>query len=77
MAAQPDPYDFSDLLTCSRSELRTHLAKTIAELATMYEHVAFLRVTATIKDEYYEAQGHRDALIEQKWLILRLMEDAD
>lgn len=42
----------------------------------MYEHVAFLRVTATIKDEYYEAQGHRDALIEQKWLILRLMEDA-
>lgn len=40
----------------------------------MHEHVAFLRATSYNKDEYIEAAGHRDALIEQKWLILRLME---
>jgi len=74
--SQPDPYNFSDLLTLSRSELRVHLAKTIAELCTMYEHVAFIRATSPHKDEYLEAAGHRDALIEQKWLIVRLMEDA-
>jgi len=42
----------------------------------MYEHVAFIRATSPHKDEYLEAAGHRDALIEQKWLIVRLMEDA-
>lgn len=46
----------------------------MAELATMHEHVAFLRATSTVKDEYIEAAGHRDALIEQKWLILRLLD---
>jgi hypothetical protein len=76
MAANPDPYDFSDLLTLGRSELRDHLAKTVAELCTMHEQVAFLRATSPHKDEYLEAAGHRDALVEQKWLILKLMDDA-
>ena len=57
-----------------RSELREHLAETVAELCTMHEHVAFLRATAHNKDEYIEAAGHRDALVEQKWLILRLLD---
>ena len=76
MAANPDPYDFSDLLTLGRSELRQHLAQTVAELCTMYEQVAFIRATATNKDEHLEAAGHRDALNEQKWLILKLMDNA-
>lgn len=70
----PDPYDFSDLLTMGRSELREHLVQTVSELATMHEHVAFIRATSPHKDEYIEAAGHRDALVEQKWLILRLLD---
>jgi hypothetical protein len=77
MAANPDPYDFSDLLDLGRSELRKELAATVAELATAIELTAFIRVTSNHKDEYYEYAGHRDALTEKKWLIMKLMEDAD
>lgn len=74
MAANPDPYDFSDLLHMGRSELRRELAQTVAELATAYELTAFVRVTSPHKDEYLEHAGHRDALNEKKWLILKLMD---
>jgi len=77
MASAPDPYNFSDLLDMSRSELRKHLAQTVAELCTAHEQTAFVRATSTYKDEYFEYAGHRDALVEQKWLILKLMEDAE
>ncbi len=77
MAAIPDPYSFSDLLHMGRSELRYELADTVAQLATYYERVAFLRATDGRGPEYFEAEGHRDALVEQKWLIIKLMEDAD
>ncbi len=77
MASVPDPYSFSDLLAMSRSELRVRLVKVIEQLATMHEHVAFIRATSTVASERYEYEGHRDALIEEKWLVMKLMEDAD
>jgi hypothetical protein len=76
MASSPDPYDFSDLLHASRSELRAELTRTVAELATTFERIAFIQATAPKSDEKYEYTGTRDALNEKKWLILKLMDDA-
>lgn len=75
MASSPDPYDFSDLLTLGRSELRQELALCIAELATFHERVAFIKATDPKSAELHEYTGTRDALNEKKWLILKLMED--
>lgn len=77
MASNPDPYDFSDLLVMDRSELRVELAQCVGELATFHERVAFVKATDPKSPELHEYTGTRDALIEKKWLILRLMEDAD
>lgn len=76
MAAIPDAYSFSDLLHMGRSELREELTKTVADLCHYIEHTAFLRSTEGRGAEYFESEGHRDALVEQKWLIMKLMEDA-
>lgn len=76
MAANPEPYNFSDLLTLGRSELRVELVRVIEQLCTAHEQFAYIKATSTYKDEILELQGHRDALIEEKWLILKLMEDA-
>jgi len=77
MAANPDPYSFSDLLTMGRSELRGELAETVSALCTAIEHVAFLKATSGKSAETIEAEGHRDALNEQKWLIQHLMDTLD
>lgn len=76
MASSPDPYNFSDLLYMGRSELRAELCQCVAELATFHEKVAFLRATESPKSgEAIEAAGTRDALVEKKWLLLKLMDD--
>lgn len=77
MASSPDPYDFSDLLVLGRSELRAELTQCVSELATKIEHVAFLKCTDPKGWEGIEATGQRDALNEKKWLIMKLMEDAE
>ena len=77
MASSPDPYDFSDLLAMGRSELRVELAQCVAELATMHERCAFIKATDPKSPEYNEYAGTRDALNEKKWLIMKLMEDAE
>jgi hypothetical protein len=40
----------------------------------MIEHTAFLRATDGRGSEFFEAEGRRDSLVEQKWLILRLLD---
>jgi hypothetical protein len=77
LASNPDPYSFSDLLHASRSELREALATTVAQLCTELETCAFIRATDGRNSEYYEHEGHRDALTEQKWLILKLIDTID
>lgn len=74
MASNPDPYSFSDLLVASRSELREHLATTVADLCTALEHTAFLRSTEGRGAEFFESEGRAQALQEQKWLILKLID---
>jgi hypothetical protein len=74
MASHPDPYSFSDLLHASRSELREELVATVAQLCTELETCAFIRSTDGKNAEYVEHEGHRDALNEQKWLIIKLLD---
>jgi len=70
----PDPYDFSDLVAMTRSELREQLAVTIAALCTELELCAYIRATDGRTNEFFEREGHRDSLTEQKWLILKLID---
>lgn len=58
----------------TRSELREQLATTIATLCTELELCAYIRATDGRSNEYFEHEGHRDALQEQKWLIIKLLD---
>ena len=58
----------------ARSELRQELASTIAALCTEIELCAYIRATDGRTNEFFEREGHRDALQEQKWLILKLLD---
>jgi len=71
-------WDFGKLVDASRDELLRELAETHAELATLHEEIAFNKVsemtTPTLRAQRIEDEGHRDALIEKKWLITRLLD---
>lgn len=61
----------------TRSELRQELAKTVADLCTELELCAYIRATDGRTNEYFEHEGHRDALQEQKWLTIKLLDTAE
>lgn len=77
MAPYPDPYQFADLLDMGRSELRHELATIVGELCTELELCAYIRSTDGRSNEYFEHEGHRDALTERKWLVIKLLDTID
>ena len=66
------------MLDYSERELLGELAATHAELAQLHEEIAFGRVTEfarpEMKPQRLSDEGHRDALIEKKFLIIRLLD---
>lgn len=74
-----DPYDYSYLIDLDSDELLRELATAHGELARLHEEIAFIRAAEAVKDVAQKPQrindeGHRDALIEKKFLIVRLLD---
>lgn len=74
------PYDFKPLLDLDVNGLLIELAIVHAELATLHEEIADCRVMErndpNLKYQRINDEGHRDALIEKKFLIVRLLDNA-
>jgi mRNA-degrading endonuclease YafQ of YafQ-DinJ toxin-antitoxin module len=75
-------YDFSGLVRSSRDTLLLTLAETHSSLANLHIKIAFLRAEedrdATQrhhKAQRHDMEGLRDAYIEKKWLIVKLLEE--
>lgn len=74
-----DPYDFSPLLDLSTAALLAELAGVHGELSRLHSEIALLRAAEANKDVTLRSQrindeGHRDGLIEKKFLIVRLLD---
>lgn len=74
-----DFYDFRYLLDLDTPGLLSELADVHAELATLHENIAFIRAEEAVKrvdqkPQRINDEGHRDALIEKKFLIVRLLD---
>lgn len=71
-------WDFRDLLIASQADLLAELADTHQNLAVLHEEIAHLRVGEKYKtndaSERIIAEGKRDAFIEKKFLLIRLLE---
>jgi hypothetical protein len=71
-------WDFGKLVDATPPELYRELAATHSELATLHEEIAFNRVSEltnpSLKATRITDEGHRDALIEKKFLIIRLLD---
>lgn len=75
----PDPFDFAPLLDMNTQELLLEIAGVHGELARLHEEIALVRAAEANKDLTRRSQrindeGHRDALIEKKFLIARLLD---
>lgn len=70
----PDPYQFTDLVTATRSELRQELATIVSELCTELELTAYIRATDGRSNEFYEREGRVASLTERKWLVIKLLD---
>lgn len=74
----PVVWEFGKLVEADVEELLTELALTHSELATLHEEIAFTRSSEAahpeLKPQRYMDEGRRDALIEKKWLITRLLD---
>jgi hypothetical protein len=72
-------WDFGYLLTASTPELLTELTYTHSEIATLLESIAYNRTIEQgdpqIKSVRIIEEGRRDAFIEKKYLIIRLIEN--
>jgi hypothetical protein len=66
------------MLDYGREELLRELASAHSELAELHEVIAFNKVSELtnpgLKAQRLNDEGHRDALIEKKFLIIRLMD---
>lgn len=75
-----EPWDFALLVDAPRPDLYRELAATHTELANIHEEIAYNRANETsnplLKPARYELEGHRDALIEKKFLLIRLLDAA-
>jgi hypothetical protein len=71
-------WDFGKLVDATSQELYRELAMTHGELATLHEEIAFNRVSEMsspmLKEQRLMDEGRRDALIEKKFLIIRLLD---
>jgi len=74
------PWDFALLVDADRPLLLKELADTHSQLANLHEEIAFTRVSEMdnppLKGARYQLEGCRDALIEKKFLLLRLLDAA-
>lgn len=71
-------YDWKPLVDAPVPELLHELAAVHSELANLHEEIAFNKVTEltnpAMKAQRLNDEGHREALIEKKWLITRLID---
>lgn len=73
-------FDFHNLLPMSRTELLYELTDAHTQLANLHLRVGFLRAEEIrepkgyAKQERYDTEGKRDAYIEKKFLIARLLD---
>lgn len=74
-------YDFRDLLDMDRAKLLETLADTHTVLANLHEEIAYTRATEittastpSVKATRMHMEGQRDAMIEKKFLLIRLIE---
>lgn len=78
----PDRYDFTDLVHTPKARLYEILAEVHSDLANLHAEIAYARSCeatktgdqATIKAQRYNDEGYRDALIEKKFLLARLLD---
>lgn len=74
-------FDFTHLRDSSRPLLLDELTSTHTRLANLHSEIAYLRANESklnpdCKQERILLEGERDALIEEKFLILRLLQEA-
>lgn len=81
MAERHEPFDFSGLRHLPYPTLLDEFLETAERLANLHEEIAYLRVSEKGSPDYREQriiqEGLRDALIERKFLLVRLLEMAD
>jgi hypothetical protein len=69
-------WSFKELLDLPHDDLVYELMDTHQNLANLHEKIGWLRaqeLAGAPKGERYEAEGIRDAYIEKKFLLLRLI----
>jgi hypothetical protein len=78
-SAEAIQFDFMPLLNLTCSALLVELADAHTNLANLHERIGFLRAeearkVSYAKEERMNLEGRRDAYIEKKFLIIRLLE---
>lgn len=72
------PWDFALLVDADRPVLLKELADAHTQLANLHEEIAFNKVSEmenpSLKAARLQLEGCRDALIEKKFLLLRLLD---
>lgn len=82
MADDTLEFDFHLLLNASRSDLLREYADAATQLANLHVRIGFLRAEEIrspkgyAKEERVDTEGKRDAYIEKKFLIVRLLDNA-
>ena len=75
-----ETWDFSHLLVLSKTQLLAELAAVHGELATLFESIAYNKTIEQgdpqVKAVRILEEGKRDAFIEKKYLIIRILEHA-
>lgn len=71
--------NFSSYLTWSKTELLTKYVEIAQELANLYNQIAYLRCEeirdkSVSKTDRVELEGQRDVLVEERFLIARLLD---
>lgn len=71
--------EFTSYLTWTKTALLTRYTEIAQELANLYPQIAYLRCEeardkSVDKTERYRLEGDRDALVEERFLIARLLD---
>lgn len=72
-------WQFGELRYLSKAALLDELLDTHQNLANLHEKIGYLRaqeLSGAAKSERFEAEGIRDAYVEKKYLLLRLIDNA-
>ena len=76
----PPEWDFALLVDAPRPDLLRELAAAHTDLANLHEEIAFNKVAEVdnknLRLARLQLEGRRDALIEKKFLLLRLIDNA-